>query len=295
MTEFLQYVVVGLANGGVYATLALALVLIHRATGIVNFAQGEMGMFATFIAWALINHHGLPYWVAFALTLLIAFVGGAAVHQAVIRPLERGGDLTVVMATIGLLVVLNGLAGWIWSPEVKFFESPFPLNVLHVGGVVVNVQDLGVIGVSIACVFVVFVFFNYTRLGLMMRASALGPATSRLLGIRVTLMLSIGWGLAAMLSAVSGMMAASRLELDPNFMLVILTYSFAAAVLGGIDSPVGSVVGAFLIGIGISLLSGYASSFLGTELQLPIALAVLLVVLVVRPAGLFGRVVVRRV
>jgi branched-chain amino acid transport system permease protein len=295
MTEFLQYVVVGLANGGVYATLALALVLIHRATGIVNFAQGEMGMFATFIAWALINHHGLPYWVAFALTLLIAFVGGVAVHQMVIRPLERGGDLTVVMATIGLLVVLNGLAGWIWSPEVKFLESPFPLKVLHVGGVVMNVQDLGVIGVSIACVFVVFVFFNYTRLGLMMRASALGPATSRLLGIRVTLMLSIGWGLAAMLSAVSGMMAASRLELDPNFMLVILTYSFAAAVLGGIDSPVGSVVGAFLIGIGISLLSGYASSFLGTELQLPIALAVLLAVLVVRPAGLFGRVVVRRV
>jgi branched-chain amino acid transport system permease protein len=278
----------------VYATLALALVLIHRATGIVNFAQGEMGMFCTFIAWSLINHHGLPYWGAFFLTLLIAFLGGAAVHEVVIRPLERGSELTVVMATIALLVILNGLAGWIWAPEVKFFQNPFPLKVLHVGGVVVNVQDLGVIGVSLVCVAVVFVFFRFTRLGLQMRASAVGPATSRLLGIRVGLMLSIGWGLAAMLSAVSGMMAASRLELDPNFMLVILTYSFAAAVLGGIDSPVGSVVGAFLIGIGISLLSGYASSFLGTELQLPVALAVLLIVLVVRPAGLFGRVVVRR-
>ncbi len=294
MTEFLQFVVVGLANGGVYATLALALVLIHRATGIVNFAQGEMGMFATFIAWSLINHHGLPYWVAFFLTLLIAFLGGAAVHEVVIRPLERGSELTVVMATIALLVILNGLAGWIWAPEVKFLENPFPLKVLHVGGVVMNVQDLGVIGVSLVCVVLVFLFFRFTRLGLQMRASAVGPATSRLLGIRVSLMLSIGWGLAAMLSAVSGMMAASRLELDPNFMLVILTYSFAAAVLGGIDSPVGSVVGAFLIGIGISLLSGYASSFLGTELQLPVALAVLLIVLVVRPAGLFGRVVVRR-
>jgi branched-chain amino acid transport system permease protein len=295
MTEFLQYVVVGLANGGVYATLALALVLIHRATGIVNFAQGEMGMFATFIAWSLINHHGLPYWVAFFLTLLIAFLGGAAVHEVVIRPLERGSELTVVMATIALLIILNGLAGWIWAPEVKFLENPFPLKVLHLGGVVMNVQDLGVIGVSLVCVVLVFVFFRFTRLGLQMRASAVGPATSRLLGIRVSLMLSIGWGLAAVLSAVSGMMAASRLELDPNFMLVILTYSFAAAVLGGIDSPVGSVVGAFLIGIGISLLSGYASSFLGTELQLPVALAVLLIVLVVRPAGLFGRVVVRRV
>ncbi len=294
MTEFLQYVVVGLANGGVYATLALALVLIHRATGIVNFAQGEMGMFCTFIAWSLINHHGLPYWVAFFLTLLIAFLGGAGVHQIVIRPLERGSELTVVMATVALLIILNGLAGWIWAPEVKFLENPFPLKVLHVGGVVMNVQDLGVIGVSLVCVVLVFLFFRFTRLGLQMRASAVGPATSRLLGIRVSLMLSIGWGLAAMLSAVSGMMAASRLELDPNFMLVILTYSFAAAVLGGIDSPVGSVVGAFLIGIGISLLSGYASSFLGTELQLPVALAVLLIVLVVRPAGLFGRVVVRR-
>jgi branched-chain amino acid transport system permease protein len=295
MTEFFQYVVVGLANGGVYATLALALVLIHRATGIVNFAQGEMGMFSTFVAWSLIYHHGLPYWGAFFLTLLIAFLGGAAVHQMVIRPLERGSALTVVMATIALLVTLNGLAGWIWAPDVKFFASPFPLKVLHVGGVVMNVQDLGVIGVSLACVVLVFSFFRFTRLGLMMRASAIGPATSRLLGIRVSVMLSVGWGLATMLSAVSGMMAAPIVQLDPNFMLLVLTYSFAAAVLGGIDSPVGSVVGAFAIGVGISLLSGYASSFLGTELQLPVALAVLLVVLIVRPAGLFGRVVVRRV
>jgi branched-chain amino acid transport system permease protein len=295
VTQFFQYVVVGLANGGVYATLALALVLIHRATGIVNFAQGELGMFATFIAWSLINHHGIPYWGAFFLTLLIAFFGGVAVHQVVIRPLERGSALTVVTATIAMLVVLNGLAGWIWSPSAKFLQSPFPLKVLDVGGVIMNVQDLGVIGVSLGCVVVVFLFFRFTRLGLQMRAAAVGPATSRLLGIRVSLMLSVGWGLASMLSAVSGMMAAPSVQLDPNFLLLILRYSFAAAVLGGIDSPVGSVVGAFLIGIGISLLSGYASSFLGTELPLPVALAVLLIVLVVRPAGLLGRVVVRRV
>jgi branched-chain amino acid transport system permease protein len=295
MTEFLQYVVVGLANGGVYATLALALVLIHRATGLVNFAQGEMGMFCTFISWSLINHHGLPYWVAFFVTLLIAFLGGAAIHEVVIRPLDkRGGATTVVVATIALLIILNGLAGWIWAPEVKFLKSPFPLKVVHLGGVVMNVQDLGIIGVSLLCVVLVFLFFRFTRLGLQMRAAAIGPATSRLLGIRVTLMLSLGWGLASMLGAVSGMMAASQLQLDPNFMLVILTYSFAAAVLGGIDSPIGAVVGAFLIGIGISLLTGYASGFLGTELQLPVALAVLLAVLVLRPAGLFGRVVVRR-
>jgi branched-chain amino acid transport system permease protein len=295
MTQFFQYVVVGLADGGVYATLALALVLIHRATGIVNFAQGEMGMFCTFVAWALINHHGIPYWWAFAITLAIAFAGGAATYKVIVQPLSRTGELTVVMATIALLIVLNGLAGWIWSPEVKFLDNPFPLKTLDIGGVIVNVQDLGVIGVSLLCVAIVFVFFRFTRLGLQMRASAVGPATSRLLGIRVAVMLAIGWGLAAMLGAVSGIMAASRLPFDPNFMLIILTYAFAAAVLGGIDSPVGSVVGSFVIGVGISLLTGYASSFLGTELQLPLALAVLMLVLIVRPAGLFGQVVVRRV
>ena len=295
MANFFQHVIAGLANGGIYATLALALVLIHRATGIVNFAQGEMGMFCTYICWALITHHGVPYWGAFFITLVVAFIGGAATYKALIQPLSRSGELTVVMATIALLIILNGLAGWIWAPEVKFLKSPFPLKTVHVGEVVMNVQDLGVIGVSLVCVAIVFVFFRFTRLGLQMRASAVGPATSRLLGIRVAMMLSIGWGLAAVLSAVSGMMAASRLELDPNFMLIILTYAFAAAVLGGIDSPVGSVVGAFIIGIGISLLSGYASSFLGTELQLPLALAVLMLVLIVRPAGLFGHVVVRRV
>jgi branched-chain amino acid transport system permease protein len=295
MTEFFQYVVVGLANGGIYATLALALVLIHRATGVVNFAQGEMGMFCTFIAWALINHHGIPYWWAFAITLAIAFLGGAATYRLIIQPLSRAGELTVVMATIALLIILNGLAGWIWSPEIKFLDNPFPLKVVDVGGVVMNVQDLGVIGVSLVCVAIVFAFFRFTRLGLQMRAAAVGPATSRLLGIRVAMMLAIGWGLAAMLSAVSGMMGAGTLGLDPNFMLLILTYAFAAAVLGGIDSPVGAVVGAFIIGIGISLLTGYASSFLGTELQLPLALAVLMLVLIVRPAGLFGQVVVRRV
>jgi branched-chain amino acid transport system permease protein len=293
MTDFVQTVVIGLANGSIYATLALALVLIHRATGIINFAQGEMGMFATFVAWALINHHGFPYWGAFFATLALAFLGGAAVHQVVIRPFERASELSVVMATIALLVILNGLAGWIWTPEVKYFASPFPHRVLHVGGVVMSLQNLCVIGVSIGCVLLVFLFFRYTRLGLQMRAAALRPATSRLLGIRVNLMLSIGWGLAAVLSAVSGMMAAPIVQLDPNFMLLVLTYSFAAAVLGGIDSPIGSVVGAFMIGIGISLLSAYAQ-FIGTELQLPVALAVLLLVLIVRPAGLFGRAVVRR-
>ena len=296
MAEFWQQVVAGLASGGIYATLALALVLIHRATGVINFAQGEMGMFSTYIAWSLVNHHGFSYWPAFVLTLLISFGGGAAIYQGVIRPLARGGEIAVVIATIALLVVLNGAAGWIWSPEVQSFGSPFPNTRFTIGGVVISVQDVGTIGVSLACVAVVFTFFRFTRVGLQMRAAALRPGTSRLLGIRVTIMLAVGWGLAAMLSAVSGMMAAPTLPLEPNYMLTVLVYAFAAAILGGIDSPAGAVAGAYMLGVGISLLGTYVG-YVQTDsvLELPIALAVLLVILLFRPAGLFGRAVVRRV
>lgn len=296
MSELWQQVVAGLASGGIYATLALALVLIHRATGVINFAQGEMGMFSTYIAWSLLYTYGITYWGTFTLTLLISFAGGVAVYFLIIKPISKAGAIAVVIATIALLIILNGAAGWIWSPEVRSFESPFPFDTFTIGGVVVSWQDVGTIGVSIACVLVVFAIFRFTRLGLMMRASALRPGTSRLLGIRVSIMLAIGWGLAAMLSAVSAMMAAPILPLEPNFMLVVLVYAFAAAVLGGVDSPAGAVAGAYLLGVGISLLGTYWDYVTQSpELELPIALAVLLVILLFRPAGLFGRSVVRRV
>jgi branched-chain amino acid transport system permease protein len=296
MSEFWQQVVAGLASGGLYATLALALVLIHRATGVINFAQGEMGMFSTYIAWSLLYTYDLTYWLAFALTLLISFGGGAAIYQVVIRPLARTGEIAVVIATIALFVIVNGAAGWIWSPEIRSFESPFPNDLWTIGDVVISVQDVGTIAVSIACVVIVFLFFRVTRMGLQMRAAALRPGTSRLLGIRVPIMLAVGWGLAAVLSAVSAMMAAPTLPLEPNFMLSVLVYAFAAAVLGGIDSPAGAVAGAYILGVGISLTSTYLDFVKESpELELPIALAVLLVILLFRPAGLFGRAVVRRV
>jgi branched-chain amino acid transport system permease protein len=296
MAEFWQQVVAGLASGGIYATLALALVLIHRATGVINFAQGEMGMFSTYIAWSFLYTYNLTYWLAFTITLLISFGGGAVLYQGVIRPLARGGEIAIVIATIALFVIINGAAGWIWTPEIRSFESPFPNDLWTIGDVIISVQDVGTIGVSIACVVVVFGFFRFTRAGLMMRASALRPGTSRLLGIRVGIMLAVGWGLAAMLSAVSGMMAAPILPLEPSFMLVVLVYAFAAAVLGGIDSPAGAVAGAYLLGVGISLLSTYVDFVKNSpELELPIALGILLGILLFRPAGLFGRAVVRRV
>jgi branched-chain amino acid transport system permease protein len=291
--DFAQQITSGLAAGSIYASVALALVLIYRATDVVNFAQGEMATFTTFVAWSLM-HHGLSYWPAFVLTLLIAFAGGVGVERILIRPVERRPELVIVIVTIGLLIAINGLTGWIWGPEVKVFDSPFPNSTVDVGGVVISVQDIGVFCVCLATVLVVWAFFRFTSVGLAMRAVAVNPDASRLMGVRVGWMLALGWGLAAVLGAVAGMMAAPTVFLDPDMMLVVLIYAFAAAVLGGIDSPVGAVVGGLVLGVVINLLGRYVN-FVGQELRLPSALALLLLVLLVRPAGLFGRVAVRRV
>jgi branched-chain amino acid transport system permease protein len=291
--DFAQQITSGLAAGAIYASVALALVLIYRATDVVNFAQGEMATFTTFIAWSLM-HHGLSYWPAFVLTLLIAFAGGVGVERILIRPVERRPEIVIVIVTIGLLIALNGLTGWIWGPEVKVFDSPFPNSTVDAGGVVISVQDIGVFCVCLATVLVVWAFFRFTTVGLAMRAVAVNPDASRLMGVRVGWMLALGWGLAAVLGAVAGMMAAPTVFLDPDMMLVVLIYAFAAAVLGGIDSPVGAVVGGLVLGVVINLLGRYVD-FVGQELRLPSALALLLLVLLVRPAGLFGRVAVRRV
>ena len=289
----MQQVVSGLAQGSIYASLALALVLIYRATDVLNFAQGEMATFTTYVAWSLMDH-GFSFWPAFAATLVIAFAFGAAVERVLIRPVEHRPEIVIVIVTIGLLIALNGLTGWLWGPEVKAFDSPFPLRTIDVGGVIISLQDLGVLAVCLVTVALLWAFFRFTTLGLVMRAVANSQDSSRLLGVRVGWMLALGWGLAAVLGAVAGMMAAPALTLDPNLMLVVLIYSFAAAVLGGIDSPVGAVVGGLLLGVVINLLGTYVD-FIGGELRLPAALTVLLLVLLVRPQGLFGHPVVRRV
>ncbi len=295
-SELIQQTIAGLANGGIYATLALALVLIHRATGVINFAQGEMAMFSAYMAWALVTHHGFGFWLALAASMVVSFFGGAGIYMTVIRPLSRAGDIAIVIATIAVLVIVNGVAGWIWTPVPQILQSPFPIEPITIGTVVISPQYIGIIAVSVVCVFLVFCFFRFTRTGLLMRASAVRPATSRLLGIRVTMMLAIGWGLAASLGAVAGTMSATITGLDPNFMQTILVYAFAAAVLGGLDSPGGAVAGAYILGVGISLLSTYVNFVTESpELELPIALGVLLAVLLIKPAGIFGRTVTRRV
>jgi len=200
MSQFFQQVVSGLASGGIFASLALALVLIYRATRVINFAQGEMATVSTFVAWSLV-HHGMPFWGAFFLTLALSFVGGVALERVVIRPVESAPVLTVVIVTLGLAILLNGVTSVKWGSDVKKFPSPFPTRPIHVGGVAFSIQDLGVIGVSIALVLALGAFFRFTKVGLALRAAALNPEASRLVGVRVSWMLALGWGLAAVLGA----------------------------------------------------------------------------------------------
>lgn len=294
MTQFFQQVVSGLASGGIYGSLALALVLIHRATGVINFAQGEMATFSTYILWTLTTNHGWSYWPAFAATLAVSFAGGMGIHQAVIRPVERGSQVRVVIVTIGLLLLVNGAMSWIWTGEVRAVESPFPKRTVDLGGVAISLQDIGTIAVSLGTVVLLWLFFRFTKVGLAMRASAVNPAEARLVGVRVTWMLGLGWGLAAVLGAIAGMLTAPSVFLDPTMMQAVLIYAFAAAVLGGIDSPIGAVVGGLVLGVGLNLISTYVD-FVGPDLQLPAALLVILVVLLVKPAGIFGTRQVRRV
>ena len=292
-TEFFQQITSGLATGAIFASLALALVLIYRTTDVVNFAQGEMATFTTYIAWSLM-HHGLSYWPAFVLTLLIAFAGGLSVERVLVRPVEHRPEIVIVILTIGLLITINGVTGWIWGADVKAVDSPFPNRSVDVAGVAISLQDVGTFGVCLVSVLVLWAFFRFTTLGLAMRSVAVNSDASRLMGVRVGWMLALGWGLAAALGAIAGLMAAPTAFLDPNMMLVILVYAFAAAVLGGIDSPIGAVVGGLVLGVAVNLLGRYVDQ-VGEELKLPTALAILLLALVVRPSGLFGRVIVRRV
>ena len=287
METFLHQVLSGLATGGIYASLALALVMIHQATHHINFAQGEMAMFSTYLAWSMMNA-GMPYWVAFFATIVISFIGGVAIERVIIRPVEKAPVLTVIIVFIGLLLVLNGLAGWIYTYTNKPFPSPFPARSYgYLSG-----HELGAIVVTVIVLTAVYLFFRFTPLGLAMRAAAQNPVSSRLVGIRVGRMLALGWGLAAAIGAVAGMMIAHIIFLDPNIMSGVLLYAFAAALLGGIDNPWGAMAGGFIVGVIENLAGQYV---VGTELKLTVALVLIIGVLLFKPSGLFGKVLVTRV
>jgi len=293
METLIQQIIGGLANGGIYASLALALVMIYQATDVVNFAQGEMAMFSTYLAWSFLNA-GLPYWLTFFLTVGLSFAGGILIQRVIIRPVETAPILNIVIVCIGLLVIFNSIAGWIYTYLIKPFPSPFPEQPLKIGNIFLGFHNLGAIGVTLALLILLYLFFRHTPLGLTLRAAAQNPESSRLVGIRVSRMLMLGWGLAALIGAVAGMMVAPIVFLDPNMMSGILIYAFASATLGGFTSPGGAVLGGFIVGIIENLVGTYVA-FIGTQLKFTVALVLIIGVLLVKPSGLFGKAAIQRV
>jgi branched-chain amino acid transport system permease protein len=285
----LHQVMSGIANGSIYASVALALVMIYQATHHINFAQGEMATFSTYIALMLINY-GVPYWAAFFITIAIAFVAGMAIERVLMRPFINAPVLALVGVFVGLLLIINACSGWFFDYTIKQFPTPFGSNPM-LGGYM-SAHELGATAVTLGVLLSVYLFFRHTKLGLGMRAAALNPTSARLVGINVGGMLMLGWGLAAAIGAVAGMMIAPVVFLDPNMMGGILLYAFAGALLGGIDSPLGAVLGGFGVGIIENLGGAY---LVGTELKLSLALIIIVAVLVVKPSGLMGRTVQSRV
>ncbi len=289
MEGVLHQVMSGIASGSIYASIALALVMIYQATHHINFAQGEMATFSTYIALTLI-HYGIPYWAAFFITIAVAFLAGMTIERVLMRPFMNAPVLSLVGVFVGLLLIINACSGWFFDYTIKQFPTPFGNNPM-LGGYM-SAHELGATAVTLIVLLAVYLFFRHTKLGLGMRAAALNPVSARLVGINVGGMLMLGWGLAAAIGAVAGMMIAPVVFLDPNMMGGILLYAFAGALLGGIDSPLGAVLGGFAVGIIENLGGAY---LVGTELKLSLALIIIVAVLVVKPSGLMGRTVQSRV
>jgi branched-chain amino acid transport system permease protein len=287
-----QQILAGIATGAIYACMALAVVMIYQAIDHLNFAQGEMAMFSTFIAFQLMLW-GLPYWAAFPITLVVSFIGGVLIDRVVFKPIHDAPILSHVVVFIALLAILNSTAGFIWDFTVKSFPSPFGSAPLF-GSSLISAHQAGMIGVTLLLLVFLFVFFRYTRIGLSMRAAAANPISARLVGVRVGWMNALGWGMAAAIGAIAGILIAPVVFLEPNMMISILLYGFAGAVLGGLTSPAGAVLGGFLVGV-VENLAGTFIPVIGGELKLPIALMLIVAVLVFKPSGLMGRTVVQRV
>ncbi|HEX3860585.1 MAG TPA: branched-chain amino acid ABC transporter permease [Stellaceae bacterium] len=292
MELLLQQVMAGLATGAIYACMALSVVMIYQAIDHLNFAQGEMAMFSTFIAWQAMAW-GLPYWLAFIISVVLSFIGGVLIERVLFRPIHNAPVLSNLVAFIALFSILNSSAGYIWDFTIKEFPTPFGTKPLFGRGLI-DAHEAGMIGVTLVLLGLLYVFFRGTRLGLAMRAAAANPESARLVGIRVGWMTALGWGMAAAIGAVAGMLIAPVVFLEPNMMLGVLLYGFAGAVLGGLASPGGAVAGGFAVGI-IENLAGTFIPYVGRELKLTIALILIVAVLMIRPSGIFGRRVVSRV
>jgi branched-chain amino acid transport system permease protein len=290
---FFNQVVNGIQSGAIYAALALALVLIYRTTGLLNFAQGEMAMFSTFVAF-LFTDWGMPVVIAILIAMVISVVGGAIIERTLIRPVGVDNVLAIVIVTIGIFIATNALAGWIYGTDGRVFPRIFPNeSLVDFGDVTITKETVGILGILGLVVLLLYLLFQHTKVGLAMRAVASNPESSRLVGIRTGRILMLGWGLAAALGALAGALAAPQLNLSLNLMQGLLIYAFAAATLGGFDSPLGAVVGGLIVGVTQNLAGQYIEFFDGFELAS--AFLLILIVLLIRPQGLFGRAVVTRV
>ena len=295
MELFLQQFISGIASGSLFAILALAIVLIYRSTGVLNFAQGQMAMFTTFIAWSALGI-GLGFWPAFFLTLLAAMAMGAVVERLIVRHVEGTSELNTLIVALGLFLAFDGLALYIWGPLPRGFGpfSVFSGSPSCAGNICIGRLSLGILAVAGIIMASLYVLFQRTGFGLAMRATAQNRLASRLVGIPVDRMLSIGWGLGTAVGAVAGILVAQNLGLDTGTMFSVLLFALAAAVLGGLDSPVGAVVGGLAIGVVKNMAGTYVPSNVGGT-DLTVAFALIVLVLMVRPTGIFGRPPQRRV
>ena len=295
MELFLQQLISGIASGSLFAILALAIVLTYRSTGILNFAQGNMAMFTTFIAWSALGSI-FGFWLAFAVTLLAAMAMGALVERTIVRHVEGKAELNSLIVTLGLFLVFDGLALYIWGPLPRGFGpfSVFSGGPTCVGEVCIGRLNLGILVIAVGVMASLFMLFQRTGLGLAMRATAQNRIASQLVGIRVDRLLSLGWGLGAAVGAVAGILVAQNLGLDTGTMFSVLLFALAAAIVGGLDSPLGAVVGGLAIGVVKNMAGTYIPSSVGGT-DLTIAFALIVLVLMVRPTGLFGRTAHRRV
>jgi len=296
MQLFIDQLFNGIGSGAVYASVALALVLIYRTTGLLNFAQGEMALFSTFVTWWLTDQ-GLSIWPALLGSMIFSFVAGGLVERVLIRPVEGSKNpLNVVIVTLGLFLAINALCQLIFiKPGREAVQMPlmFPTGDIPVLGIPKAIIGR-IIVLALECLFL-YVLLQKTRIGLKLRAVASNPESAKLLGVNPGTMLMLGWALAAVLGAIAGTMAASRGTggFDTSLMQQVLVYAFAAAALGGFDSPVGAVVGGLIVGVANSLTIQYVGFLEGIELVVPLGL--IFVVLLVKPNGLFGRTIVERV
>ena len=292
MQEFLEFTLGGIATGMIYAAIALSLVLIWRGTRILNYSQGGMAMFTTYIAWLVIRDTG-SYWAGFAVALAAGLVLGSVLEYTVVRRVENKAPLNAVIVTIGLLILLEGLAGIIYGGQYRSFPAAFSIKGLNIGsvGLGISPNDLFTAAAVLAAALILALVFRYTSIGLRLRASAFAPAVARLLGVRIGRVLTLGWALAGLFGALAGVLVTSSTFLYPNSMDSIFVLGFTAAVIGGLDSPVGAVVGGIVLGVVLS----YAGGYLGSNLVLVYGLAALVLVLMIRPTGLFSGAATRRV